>query len=115
MGGVVRRFRRCYNYTIIESLHHHPPVALNIKNAEVERLAAEVAAMTGESKTEAIRQALADRHARLRVRVSDDARATHVRRFLEREIWARIPADQLGRAPTRVEREGILGYGDEGV
>ena len=33
-------------------------MALNIKNAEVERLAAEVARLTGESKTEAIRRAL---------------------------------------------------------
>ena len=31
---------------------------LNIKNAEVERLAAEVSRLTGESKTEAIRRAL---------------------------------------------------------
>ena len=30
-------------------------MALNLKNAEVERLAAEVARLTGESKTEAIR------------------------------------------------------------
>lgn len=33
-------------------------MALNIKNREVERLAAEIAALTGESKTEAIRRAL---------------------------------------------------------
>jgi len=33
-------------------------MALNIKNPEVERLAADVARLTGESKTEAIRRAL---------------------------------------------------------
>ena len=33
-------------------------MALNLKNAEVERLAAEVARLAGESKTEAIRRAL---------------------------------------------------------
>lgn len=33
-------------------------MALNIKNAEVERLVAELAAMTGESKTQVIRVAL---------------------------------------------------------
>ena len=33
-------------------------MALNLKNEEVERLATEVARMTGESKTEAIRRAL---------------------------------------------------------
>ena len=36
-------------------------MALNIKNAEVEQLAAEVASMAKESKTEAIRQALHER------------------------------------------------------
>jgi hypothetical protein len=43
-------------------------MALNIKNAEVERLAAEVAGLANESKTEAIRRALADRKERLVVR-----------------------------------------------
>ena len=36
-------------------------MALNIKNADVERLATEVARLTGESKTEAIRRALEER------------------------------------------------------
>jgi antitoxin VapB len=40
-------------------------MGLNIKNPEVERLAAEVARLAKESKTEAIRQALADRKQRL--------------------------------------------------
>jgi len=90
-------------------------VALNIKNDEVERLAEEVAALTGESKTEAVRRALAERRARLKVRVSAGARADRLRRFLAREIWSRIPPDQLGTAPDRAERERILGYGREGV
>lgn len=90
-------------------------MALNIKNTEVERLAAEVAELAGESKTEAIRKALVERHRRLRLRISSDARARRARSFLEREIWPRVPADQLGRAPDRTERERILGYGEEGV
>ena len=90
-------------------------MALNIKNPEVERLAAEVSAATGESKTEAIRQALLERRARLRTRVVPSERNARVRRFLEREVWSRVPAEQLGRAPDRAERERILGYGDEGV
>ena len=36
-------------------------MALNIKNPEVEALASEIAKMTGESKTEAIRKALLER------------------------------------------------------
>ena len=43
-------------------------MALNIKNPEVESLATELAGVTGESKTEAIRQALVERRARLRFR-----------------------------------------------
>src|SRR5215208_644444 len=47
-------------------------VALNIKNAEVERLAEEVARLTGESKTEAVRRALSERKQRLAHRVDPD-------------------------------------------
>jgi len=42
-------------------IYHGVIVALNIKNDEVERLAADVARLTGESKTEAIRRALEER------------------------------------------------------
>jgi antitoxin VapB len=90
-------------------------VALNIKNDEVERLAAEVARMTGESKTEAIRRALAERRQRLVYRVSDGNREAQALRFLEREVWPRIPEDQLGRRLSRDEEDQILGYGPEGV
>ena len=40
-------------------------MALNIKNPEAERLAAEVAGLAGESKTEAIRVALSERKEKL--------------------------------------------------
>jgi antitoxin VapB len=90
-------------------------MALNIKNDEVERLAAEVARMTGESKTEAIRRALTERRQRLTYRISPGNREARALRFLEREVWPRIPADQLGRALSRSEEDQILGYGPEGV
>jgi len=90
-------------------------MALNIKNPEVESLAAELAEATGESKTEAIRRALVERKERLRFRVSASARKARLRRFLEREVWARVPPEQLGKAPTKAEREMILGYEGEGV
>lgn len=90
-------------------------MALNIKNPEVERLAAEVAQMTGESKTEAIRRALHERRRRLRLQVRDEIRRERISGFLEREVWSRVPPEHLGRAPTKAEREEILGYGPEGA
>ena len=90
-------------------------MALNIKNPDVVRLASELVAATGESKTEVIRQALLERKARLRYRVDESARRERVRRFLEEEVWSRIPAEQLGRPPGREEREAILGYVSDGI
>lgn len=90
-------------------------MALNIKNPEVNRLVTEVADLTGETKTEAVRQALLERRARLRMRVTEEGRRGRIRRFLEREVWSRVPEEQKGCAPDRSERERILGYGDEGV
>lgn len=87
---------------------------LNIKNPEVERLVQEVARMTGESKTEAVRQALLERRRRLAFRVGRADRRAEIQSFLEREVWARIPKDQLGRAPAKEEVEKILGFGPEG-
>jgi antitoxin VapB len=90
-------------------------MGLNIKNAEVERLADELARLTGESKTETIRRALLERRGRLRQRITPQARRDRLEAFLAREIWAKVPPDQMGRAPDRAERERILGYSPEGV
>ncbi len=90
-------------------------MALSIKNAEVERLVTEVAQLTGESKTEAVRRALEDRRSRLAFQVTDRNRASSIDRFLEQELWPRVPQAELGRRLTREEEESILGYGAEGV
>jgi antitoxin VapB len=89
-------------------------MALNIKNAEVERLAAEVARLTGESKTQAIGRALEERRRRLKS-VSSQQRRTRVLRFLEKHVWSTLPASELGRRLTRAEEDAILGYGPGGV
>jgi antitoxin VapB len=90
-------------------------MALNIKNEEVEQLAAEVAELTGESKTEAIRKALAERRYRLGSQlVHEDPRAKLLR-FLEHDVWPKVPRDVLGRRLTKKQREDILGYGRQGV
>ncbi|MGP7996639.1 MAG: type II toxin-antitoxin system VapB family antitoxin [Streptosporangiaceae bacterium] len=90
-------------------------MALNIKNEEVEQLAAEVARITGETKTEAIRRALAERRQRLAYRVAPTDRAARVLQYLQSEVWPRIPADELGRHLSRDEEDEILGYGPEGT
>jgi len=90
-------------------------MALNIKDREAERLAAEVAAITGESKTRAIRVALEERKARLAMRVVRRDRGKALRRFLVDEVWSQIPPRVLGRRVGRREREAILGYGPGGV
>ena len=90
-------------------------MALNLKTAEVERLAAEVARLSGESKTEAVRRALLERRQRLVYRLGTTDREARVRRFLEREVWPHVPEDQRGRRLTRREEDEILGYGPEGV
>jgi antitoxin VapB len=89
-------------------------MAMNIKNAEVERLATEVARLTGESKTEAIRRALQDRRQRLKAAASGDRRARLVR-FLEKKVWPTLPKGQRGRRLSRAEEDEILGYGPGGV
>lgn len=89
-------------------------MALNIKNAAVERLADEVARLTGETKTEAIRKALDERRRRLKG-PSAAERRRRVVRLLERDVWPTIPKKLLGRRPTGAEEDAILGYGPEGV
>ena len=88
---------------------------LNIKNPEVERLAAEVVALTGETKTEAIRRALEERRARLAYRITAEDRGKRLTRFLETEVWPHIPDAERGRQLSRVAEDALLGYGPEGV
>ena len=83
---------------------------LNIKDPETERLAAEIAAMTGESKTRAIRVALQERKQRLAFRVKRRSKEEMLR-FLQRDVWPRVPSEERGRRLTREEEDAILGYG----
>ena len=89
-------------------------MALNLKNPEVERLATEVARLTGESKTEAIRRSLEERRRRLKDAPAGERRR-RVLRFLERKVWPTIPKGQLGRRLTREEEDRLLGFGPGGV
>ncbi|MEJ7813523.1 MAG: type II toxin-antitoxin system VapB family antitoxin [Gemmatimonadaceae bacterium] len=90
-------------------------MSLNIKNAHVERLIAEVASLTGESKTEAVRRALEERRDRLARRLPASSRAARLRRFLQHEVWPVVPPAVHGQRLTKTDEERILGYGRDGV
>jgi antitoxin VapB len=90
-------------------------MALNIKNAAVERLAAEIARLTGETKTEAIRRALEERKQRLATQSAEGDRGARIRAFLTREIWPQLPRGERGRRLSRKQEDAILGYGSDGV
>lgn len=82
-------------------------MALNIKNAEVERLATELAAREGVSKTEVIRLAL---EARRKSAVDRSAAVL----WLETQVWPSLPP--AARRPlSKKQKEKILGYGTLGV
>lgn len=82
-------------------------MALNIRNAETERLAEALASLTGETKTEAVTRALLDRLERLRRERS--------RRRLADELDE--IAQHCARLPMRDARtaDEILGYDETGL
>jgi antitoxin VapB len=88
---------------------------MNIKDPQTEALAAEVAALANETKTQAVRTALQERKERLQAHKSRHVRAQRIDRFLEDEAWPQIPDTVLGTQISKAEREAILGYGPEGV
>ena len=92
-------------------------MALNIKDKETEALVAEIAALTGETKTGAVRTAACERLERLRLlsgKPNPRRDAESMRRFFE-ELRSDIPKELLGKTITKAEREEILGYGPDGV
>ena len=93
---------------------YHLCMALNIKDPETERLAAEVAALTGTTKTGAVRYALRQ-VLQSQSRLSVQQREERLTRFLEEEIWPLVPPDQLGKPVSKAEREEILGFGGHGA
>jgi antitoxin VapB len=90
-------------------------MALNIKDDETERLAKEIAALTGESKTGAIRTALRERRERLALQRTAGDRERALRALLAEEIWPLLPTSTVGQAPSAEEQDAILGYGPEGA
>jgi antitoxin VapB len=82
-------------------------MALNIRNPQAERLADELARLTGETKTEAVTKALRDRLARVR--------RERARRRLADELEA--IAEHCANLPVVDPRSAdeIVGYDDNGL
>ena len=103
-----------FQYTVTPISMSHGVMALNLKNAEVERLAAEVARLTGESKTKAIRRALEERRQRLKGPPTA-RRRTRALAFLRTQVWPTVPADQPLQAAQPQGRRRDLRHGPEGA
>jgi antitoxin VapB len=88
-------------------------MALNIKDTETEKLAAEVADMTGDTKTGAVREALREKKKRLERGRKDPKRS--LLEYFEEEIWPLIPEEERGKSLSKKEVEEILGFGPGGV
>jgi len=82
-------------------------MALNIRNAEAEKLAEAVAKLTGETKTEAVKEALRDRLTRLR-------RARARRRLADELDEIALHCARLPVQDPRTSDE-ILGYDEHGL
>ena len=88
---------------------------LNIKDPVTERLVRKVAAMTGESKTGAVREALKERKERLLIARGGTLRGDRMVEFLEKRLWPRLPDGVRGKPLSREEEDAILGYGPQGA
>lgn len=82
-------------------------MALNIRNPEAEKLAEALARLTGETKTEAVTQALRDRLDRLR-------RERTQRRLADRLDEIALRCSRLPVLDSRTADE-ILGYDEHGL
>jgi antitoxin VapB len=83
-------------------------LALSLKDKETDRLAREVAALTGETLTDAIRKALAERLERERLRRGQPAKLADRLEALGKECAALPDFDM--RSP-----EEIVGYDENGM
>lgn len=88
-------------------------MTLKIENEEVERIVRELVAITGESKTEAVRIALEERRQRIALRESNVGKRERLTAFLQDEIWSQIPPVLLGKTLSKAKEEEILVYGED--
>ena len=84
-------------------------MALNIKNPEAERLAGEVAALSNESLTRAVIEALRERRDALIRKRGKQTQLNQVRSFLAREVWSKKSKRKV------ISEDDLLGYGKSGA
>lgn len=82
-------------------------MALNLRNPQVDRLVAELARLTGESKTEAVLNSVRDRLERVR-------RERRGRRLADELDEIALQCAALPALDARSDDE-ILGYGEDGL
>jgi len=104
------RWRRRTDYTIWLSLHP----GVEHQGSGNERLASEIADLTGESKSGAVRQALRERRQRLLLARSGRGRGDRMVDLLERQWWPRLLVGVRGTSLSKEDEEAILGLGPEG-
>jgi antitoxin VapB len=83
-------------------------MALSLKDEETDRLARAVAALTGETVTDAIRVALAERLERVHLRRGDSPRLAEQLMEISRH-WAALPDIDMRSA------DEIVGYDENGM
>jgi antitoxin VapB len=82
---------------------------------QTERLAAEIAELTGDSQAEAVRKALEEKRQRLAPAADPEALVARWKQYLEEKVWPQVRPEFRGRRISKEERERILGVGPDGV
>jgi antitoxin VapB len=95
------------DYCVVTHLHVVVTVALNIRSEETEELASALAKLTGETKTEAVTQALRERLQRIR-------RARARRRLADELDEIALHCSALPVRDARTADE-IMGYDENGL
>ena len=79
---------------------------VNIKSERVAELLEQVIAQTGETKVDAVANALESRLLSLRA----DANAQRTLDWLKTMVWSKLDTEDKGRAPSKEEQEELLGF-----
>ena len=82
-------------------------MALNIRNAEAEKLALELAALTGESKTEAVKKALQSRLDALRRRARPNKASVEELLAIAKRAASHVKRPYLDHAELLYDERGL--------